>query len=303
MQYGLLLIATLSIGQAEPLGPGDHKRTITVDDLKRHHYIHVPPKYDPKQPAAVVVALHGAVMDAKLMERFTGLSETADKHNFIVVYPNGTGTGPGGLVQAWNAGLKNKNNKADDVKYLGKVLDDVEGALKVSKKRVYVIGLSNGGMMTYRLASAMSDRIAAVASVAGTMPVEKYEPKRPVPVVHFHGTKDELVPFKGPGKKEGVAGFLGVRSVEDTVMACVKANGCSEKPTETEIAMKEDKIKVIRKVYGKGKNDSEVVLYVVENGGHTWPGMTLSPPFLGLSTKNISANEIMWEFFQKHSLR
>jgi polyhydroxybutyrate depolymerase len=46
-----------------------------------------------------------------------------------------------------------------------------------------------------------------------------------------------------------------------------------------------------------------VVLYVVENGGHTWPGMTLSPPFLGLSTNNISANEIMWEFFQKHSLR
>ena len=303
MQFSLILIATLSIGQAEPLGPGDHKRTITVDDRKRHHYVHVPPKYDPKQPAAVVVALHGAMMDAKLMERFTGLSETADKYNFVVVYPNGTGTGLGGFIQTWNAGLRNKNNKTDDVKYIGKVLDDVEGALKVNKKRVYVIGLSNGGMMAYRLASAMSDRIAAVASVAGTMPLEKYEPKRPVPIVHFHGTKDELVPFKGPGEKKELAEFLNVRSVDDTVMACVKANGCSEKPTETEIPMKEDKIKVIRKTYGKCKDDSEVVLYVVENGGHTWPGMTLSPPFLGLSTNNISANEIMWEFFQKHSLR
>ena len=68
MQYSLLLIAALSINQAEPLGPGDHKRTITVDDTKRIHRIHVPPKYDPKQPAAVVLALHGAVMDGELME-------------------------------------------------------------------------------------------------------------------------------------------------------------------------------------------------------------------------------------------
>src|SRR6266851_240862 len=102
MQYSLLLLATLGIGQAGPLGAGDHARTITVDDLKRRHNIHVPPKYDPKQPAAVVLALHGAVMDAKMMERFTGLSETADQHNFIVVYPNGTG--PGGIIQTWNAG-------------------------------------------------------------------------------------------------------------------------------------------------------------------------------------------------------
>jgi polyhydroxybutyrate depolymerase len=299
MQYSLLLIATLSIGQAQPLGPGDHKRSITVDDLKRHHYIHVPAKYDPKEPAAVVLALHGAIMDAKLMEVFTGLSETADKHNFIVVYPNGTG--PGGFFQTWNAGLRNKNNKADDVKYLGKVLDDVEGVLQVNKKRVYVIGLSNGGMMTYRLASEMSARIAAIASVAGTMPVEKYQPARPVSVIHFHGTKDELVPYKGPGEKKEVADFMRVRSVDDTVMACVMANACYAKPTETEIAMKKDKIKVIRKEFGKGKDDSEVVLYVVENGGHTWPGMTLSPAFLGLSTNNISANELMWDFFKKHA--
>jgi polyhydroxybutyrate depolymerase len=301
MQYSLLVIAALSVGQAETLGPGDHRRTITVDGLKRNHIIHVPPKYDPKKPAPLVLALHGAIMDGRLMEKFTGLSETADKYHFIIVYPNGTG--PGGFFQTWNAGLRNKNNKTDDVKYLGKVLDDVESAVKVNKKRVYVIGLSNGGMMAYRVASAMSNRIAAIASVAGTMPIEKYEPRRPISVLHFHGTKDELVPFKGPGEKKELADLLGVRSVDETVMACVQANGCFVKPTETEIPMKKDKVKVIRKDYEKCKDDSEVVLYVIEDGGHTWPGMTLSPAFLGLSTNNISANDIMWEFFQKHSLR
>jgi polyhydroxybutyrate depolymerase len=296
MQYSLLLIAALSINQAEPLGPGDHKRTITVDDTKRIHRIHVPPKYDPKQPAAVVLALHGAVMDGELMEGFSGLSKTADKHNFIVVYPNAQ-------LFTWNAGLDTKNNKADDVKYLGKVLDDVESVLKVNKKRIYTVGLSNGGMMTYRVAAEMSDRIAAVGAVAGTMPVGKYEPKRPISVVHFHGTKDDLVPFDGPDKKKDVLGILKFRSVDDTVMTCVKANGCTELPRETLIRMKADKIRVIRKEYDKGKDGSEVILYVVENGGHTWPGSPLSPVFLGLSTNNINANEIMWEFFQKHPLK
>lgn len=298
MHYSLLLVTTLALGPGDSLGAGDHKRTITVDDVKRTHYIHVPPKYDPKKPAAVVMALHGALMDAKLMEGFTGLSGTADKHNFVVVYPNGK-------FLTWNAGIfpgdLNKLNNADDVKYLGKVLDDVESAVNVDKKRVYVAGLSNGAMMSYRLASEMSDRIAAIAPVAGTLAIEKYEPKRPVSVVHFHGTKDTLVPFNGPEKKKGMPSYLNFRSVEDTMLAAVKANGGKGKPTETEIEMKADKVKVIRKDYGKGKDGSEVVLYIIENGGHTWPGMTLAPAFLGVSTKNISANEVMWEFFEKHA--
>src|ERR1700692_1959880 len=86
-----------------------------------------------------------------MMESFTNLNETADKHNFVVVYPNGTG-----IITTWNAGqFPGKNNKADDVKYLGKVLDDVESVVKVNKKRVYACGLSNGAMMSYRLTRAL----------------------------------------------------------------------------------------------------------------------------------------------------
>jgi polyhydroxybutyrate depolymerase len=305
MQSSLLLIAALSIGQPDALGSGDHKRTISVDELKRVHWIHVPPKYDPKKPAPVVLALHGATMDAKMMEGFTGLNKTADDNNFIVVYP--TGTGPGGIFQTWNAGRfpgdLNKNNKADDVKYLGKVLDDVEGALKINRKRVYATGMSNGAMMSYRLASEMSDRIAAIAPVAGTIAVERYEPKRPVPVLHFHGTKDLLVPFNGHLKMKETPNFMRFLSVPDTMTLCIKANGCTETPTETEVDVKEDKLKVVCKAYNNGKEKSCVVLYVIENGGHTWPGSSLAPAFLGLSTKNFSANEVIWDFFRKYELK
>lgn len=305
MQYSLLLIAALSVSQPDALGPGDHRRTITVDNLKRGHWIHVPPKYDPMQPAPVVLALHGMGMDAKMMEFFTGLNKTADENNFITVYPNGTG--PGGLLLTWNAGLfpgdLNKKDKADDIKYLGKVLDDVESVLKVNKKRIYVTGMSNGGMMSYRLASEMSERVAAIAPVAGTMALEKYEPKRPVPVIHFHGTKDTLVPFNGPDRKKDIGKLLRFRSVDASILACVKANGGEETVAESDVDVKEEKLKVKRKTYSCAKGKADVVLYIIENGGHTWPGSQLAPAFLGLSTRNFSANDVMWEFLRKQALK
>lgn len=296
MQYSLIVMAALAIAQPEPLGPGDHKRTLTVDELKRPYWIHVPAKYDAKQPTPVVLVLHGALMDGKLMEGFSGLSQTADEHNFIAVYPSGQ-------LFTWNAGLfpGEKNNKTDDVKYLGKVLDDVAGVLNVNQKRIYVTGLSNGAMMSYRLASEMSERIAAIAPIAGTMAVEKYEPKRPVPVLHMHGTKDLLVPFDGPDRKKDTLGLMRFKSVPDTIAACLKANGCDEKAVETEVAAKKDKVKVTRKEYKNGK--APVVLYVVDRGGHTWPGRPLPPLMFGITAMNISANEVMWEFFKKHALK
>jgi polyhydroxybutyrate depolymerase len=156
-------------------------------------------------------------------------------------------------------------------------------------------------MMAYRVAAEMSDRIAAIGTVGGTLAIEKYEPKRPVSVVHFHGTKDTLVPFDGPKDKE--AKYLKFRSVDATMKACIQANGCADKGTETVLEMKHDKLKVTRKEWNQGKDGAEVVLYVIENGGHTWPGMDKGPPFLGASTMNINANEVMWEFFQKHPMK
>src|SRR5262249_2574796 len=160
-------------------------------------------------------------------------------------------------------------------------------------------GMSNGAMMCYRLASELSDRIAAIAPVSGTMATERCLNRRPVPVLHFHGTKDPLVSFGGPN--EYVSKSLTFKSVHDSVLSWARANGCPETPEVADAPdLADDGTAVQRKVYGPGKDGSEVVLYVIRGGGHTWPGRDPRTILLGKSTKDISANDLIWDFFRKH---
>lgn len=288
-------------GQVEPLGPGNHTRSLVVDNRKRSYFVHVPPEHDPKTPVPVVLALHGAAMNGPAMVTFSGLSTKADEAGFVVVYPSGTGTGP---FRAWNAGGfegKLAEGRPDDVAFIGKVLDDLGTVIKVDTKRVYACGMSNGGMMCYRLAAELSDRIAAIAPVAGTIAVAESKPTRAVPVIHFHGTRDTLVPFSRKNGK--TPSFLKVKGVEESVETWVKLNGCQEQPTTDVLSLEGDDLKVTRTTYGGGKQGAEVVQIVIEGGGHTWPGEEPPIGFLGKSAMNISANDLLWEFFQKHPMK
>jgi polyhydroxybutyrate depolymerase len=279
--------------------PGDYMRNLMMGEEKRSYLIHIPKNHDAKKPVPVVLALHGAAMNGPLMAGFCGLSETADKAAFVVVYPNGNGVFP---LLFWNAGGLRRpmaQGMPDDVDFIRKLIDDLGSVVKVDSKRVYACGMSNGGMMCYRLAAELSDRIAAIAPVAGTIAIEESNPKRPVSVIHFHGTKDKIVPF---GKAGGKTRFF-VKDVEASVQTWVKLNGCDEKP-KTDILTKEsDEMKVTRQTYGGGKDGTEVVLIAIEGGGHTWPGMIPMVSFIGKSTLSISANDLIWEFFQKHPLK
>jgi polyhydroxybutyrate depolymerase len=155
--------------------------------------------------------------------------------------------------------------------------------------------------MCYRLAAELSDRIAAIAPVAGTIAIEESKPKRAVPVIHFHGTKDTFVPFEmAKGKTPA---FMKFKGVEDSVQTWVKLNGCDEKSKMETISKEGDEMKVTRKTFGGGKDGAEVVLVVIDEGGHAWPGMTPPASFMGKSAKNVSANDLMWEFFQKHPMK
>jgi polyhydroxybutyrate depolymerase len=285
----------------DPLGPGDHARKLTVDGRERAYLVHVPKNYDPKTPTPVVLALHGAAMDGSMMVWFSGLSKKADDAGFVVVYPSGTGTGP---FRTWNAGGftgKMAEGKADDVAFIGKVLDDLGTVVTVDEKRVYACGMSNGGMMCYRLAAELSDRIAAVAPVAGTIAIDESKPKRAVPILHILGSKDAIVPFvMATGKPPP---FMKLKGVEESVQTWVKLNGCDEKPKTETISKDGDEMKVTRTIYGGGKDGAEVVLVVVEGGGHTWPGQEPPVGFIGKSAKNVSANDLMWDFFQRHKLK
>jgi len=295
MNSAILAVSGLFLFQADSaIKPGLHTRSVEHEDVKREYLVHVPKNYDAKKATPVVLVLHGATMSGWIMTLFTGLPATGDRHNFISVYPNGqfatwnAGGFPGGLVK----------RKVDDVGYLRKVLDDVDSILNVDKKRVYATGMSNGGMMCYRLASEMSDRIAAIAPVAGTLALKKVDCKHPMPLLHIHGTKDFLVPFNGPANDSK---FFLFESVEGSLEPFLKLNDCGKAET-TELMCKNEKLKILRTRH-PGKDGCDVVLYKIEGGGHVWPGRGTNPAFLGAVPLDLDANEIIWEFFKKHSLR
>lgn len=286
------------------LDAGDHTRTLDVDQNSRVYTVHVPPSYNRAKPVPVVLVFHGGGSNVEQMVRFCGMNDKADKEGFVVVYPAGTGrlkrvlTFNGGNC----CGYAQRNN-IDDVKFVRMLLDDLATVVSVDKKRVFATGMSNGGIITYRLASELSDRIAAIAPVAGPMGTATCKPKRPVPVMHFHGTDDDFAPFTG-GKGRRSLTKTNFYSVEHSIQAWIKANGCSKKPVVTAEPNKtDDGMTVTRKTYGGGKNGSEVVLITIENGGHTWPGQKPIRDFLGKSTTDISANDLMWEFFKKHPMK
>ena len=295
------LVALLTIG-SNPLAPGDHTRTLQVDGRERSYLVHVPPKYDPEKPTPVVLIFHGAATNASIMVGFCGMNPKADEANFVAVYPNGTGTA--NLFLTWNSGGfqgPNADQRPDDVKFVSMLLDDLATVVNVDPKRVFATGMSNGGMMCYRLAAELSNRIAAIAPVSGTIAISDYKPMRPVPIMHFHGTADKIVPFTGPN---GTPKFLTFKSVEETIRLCVKTNGCPETPTVTDLPDNiDDGTTAKQKTFGPGTDGAEVVLVEIEGGGHTWPGQEPPVRFIGKSTKDISANDLMWAFFQKHPMK
>ena len=290
------------VSAPRPLGPGDHDRKLTVDGRKRSYLVHVPPGYDASKAIPVVLVLHGAATNGRITVQFTGMNAKSDQAGFIAVYPNGTGAGE--LILTWNAGGLPEafsNGRPDDVAFIRAVLDDLAGSLNVDPRRIHAAGMSNGGMMCYKLAADLADRIASIAAVTGTMTFSNPKPSRPISVIHFHGTADTIVPFNGPSGNSPRG--MGFKSVEETIRAWREVNGCPSEPiVKNEPDSADDGTTVTRKTYGPGKDGAEVVLIEIKNGGHTWPGRKPMVAFLGKSTFDVSANDLMWDFFQKHPL-
>ena len=296
-----LLALTMTFA-ATPLTPGDTTRTLTVGERDRSYLVHVPPGYDAKQPTPVVVAFHGGGSNPEQMARFSGLSEKADQAGFIVVYPAGSGRVAEALT--WNAGNccgYAQRQNIDDVGFVAALLDDLARAANVDPKRVYATGMSNGALMSYLVADKLADRFAAIAPVGGPMGTEKCQPARPVPVIHFHGTEDAFAPYAGGVGRSSIT-RTNFYSVQHAIDAWVAANGCQAEPQEEALPdMAKDGMHVTRKIHPGGRDGAEVILYTIHDGGHTWPGKQPKLKWLGPSTSDISANDLMWEFFVKHA--
>jgi polyhydroxybutyrate depolymerase len=276
-------------GPLDALGQtaGTESKTLEFGGRMRAYLVHPPKGYDGKTPLPLVLVLHGAVQGATNVERMSGMSVKADKENFLVAYPNGTSRS--GLAPTWNAGAccgYAMTKKVDDVGFLSALIDRLERDYTVDPKRIFVTGISNGGMMSYRLACELADRVAAIAPVEGAQDVE-CRPSGPVSVVIFHGTADLLVPYKGGRTPFQIGPVRTDTSVRSTVAFWVKQDGCSTAPKHEETSQ----LRI--DTYSGCKDGTGVALYTIKGGHHMWPGTPLS-------RNQVPATDIMWSFFATH---
>ena len=295
------------VSQDEQLG--NHRGSIIWDGLERTYLLHIPPSWNKTNPMPLLIALHGGGGTSEGMMEVTtngGFNTLSDKEGFIVAYPDATD-------KHWNDFrndmLAADVEEIDDVGFISALIDHLVETLNVDPNHVYVTGMSNGAMMTHRLALELSDKITAVATVAGNIPEDQSQsdiiPKRAIPVLIISGTDDPMMPWDGgyvvKQPKRGK-----VISVPETVKYWVNYNRCSPTPTITwgPDRYPQDGTRVRREVYSKDKNGTEVILYAVEGGGHTWPGGSshLRKIIAGKTSKDINANEVIWDFFKKHAI-
>lgn len=287
-----------------------YDRTIKVGGLQRNYKAHVPPGHDGRTPMALVIVFHGGVGTAYSAEMQSEMSSTADKAGFVVAYPEGLGkAGMPNVAKSWNGGQccpPASERKIDDVAFIAAMIDDLAERVKIDRKRVYATGLSNGAIMSYRLACDLSEQIAAIAPIGGPDATTTCNPSRPVSVIHFHGTTDPCSPFKGGPGGGCAARALGLTpkplfdtpSIPDIVQTWAKRIGA---PPRGRVSLKKGAVTCT--AYGPGREGAEVALCAIEGGGHTWPGGVdkLSESLVGTVNRDISANEVMWDFFRKHA--
>lgn len=271
--------------------PGDHYESITVDGLKRTYLLHIPKNFDGKKSLPLLLSLHGGFGNASYQSSKTGISDLSDKENFIVAYPEAYKN-----YGHWNDGRG--LSKADDVKFVSTLIDNLVKRLSADPKRVYACGVSNGGIMSYRLGLELSGKIAAIVSVAGSqaslLPLGR--PDCFVPFMEIHGTADTLVPWKGG--KAGVGGT--VLSVEESLRRWTIFNNASSIPTVTDLPHKDpkDKTRVARLEYKDVSGKTMVSLIKITGGGHGWPRGDKTD---GGMTKDIDATQEVWNFLKNYT--
>ena len=297
-------------GSTPAVPPGETKQTVVSGGTTYSYFQHVPPGYDGTTPLPLVVDFHGWSEGAAIHRTMTGLEPFGDTHGFITITPQAPGA-----AQNWTVDV----GSPDDV-FVGALLDQVESTLCVDTNRVFATGLSYGAFMISTLACTYSARIAAIAPVAGIRNPKGCKPKRPVPVLAIHGTKDPFIGYQGgygssvaalpspdgSGKTIGqtatpeqLAAASKGTEIPGITAAWAKRNGCSKRPKQTKVA---DDVTLIRYRCPK---DATVELYRVTDGGHAWPGSQFSKAVervVGKTTFSISANDVIWKFFQDHPL-
>jgi polyhydroxybutyrate depolymerase len=259
----------------------------------RRYLLYVPKSYDHSKATPLIISIHPAATWAAVEKNMTQWNDLADQHGFIVVYPNGSGAFFDGFTSGPHVWPGGRITLPRDVRFISELIDKLESQYNIDPNRIYADGISNGGGMAFALSCNLSDRIAAVGTVAAAH-VEPWECRdsKPVPTMVFHGTDDKFAPYLGGKSPIAPRPFA---NIPNWTAQVAQRNQCKGSPVETRISPH-----VRRLAYAGCAAD--VIFYTIEGGGHTWPsgGNPYPEWIVGKTTDEINASRMLWEFYMQH---
>lgn len=298
----VLLAMTLcaaGIAVAPGAWAADRAGELQAAGQNRNFSVHIPDGAPPAGGFPLVLAFHGGGQQAAAMRRLTNLDAVADLRRFIAVYPDG-------IDRHWNDGRSTIKNPQDDIGFVSVLIDQLQRSYPIDRARIYATGLSNGALFAQRLGCNLSDRIAAIAPVAGTLPADiatTCRPTRPIAVLQIGGTADPIMPFEGGNVADfgGIGEGGTVLSVADTAAFWARHNGCSAPGAALPMppTAPGDPTRIVSTTYGGCVPAGSVKLLTVIGGGHTWPGglQRPRPALTGRKSDQIDATGAIIDFF------
>lgn len=266
-------------------------QSVWHNGVNRTYILYLPANYDGQEAVPLLFNFHGYTSNANAQMIYGDFRPIADTAGFIIVHPQGTLDDEG--KTHFNVGWG--GSSTDDVGFTDLLLDSLIANYNVDESRVYSTGMSNGGYMSYYLACQLSDRIAAVASVTGSMTPLQYNgcsPTHPTPILQIHGTQDNVVPINGANW---------TRAIDDVIQYWVNYNNCDTDPEINAIPNTNatDQSTVDHMVYKNGDNGVQTEYFKVNGGGHTWAGSAI--PNSG-TNYDINASQEVWKFFSRYDI-
>lgn len=308
-RLGLMLGTILILfGPGCPAGPGRTRHTLESGGIQRNYVLHLPMQFSQERAWPLVIALHPFAGTGPMMARTTGFDALADEEGFIVCYPEG-------VTFLWNGDPTDETKgllveDANDVGYISDLIDHLVAEYDADPARVYITGASNGGLMTERLACALSDRIAAAAPVMITLP-EGFpawcDSGAAVPMLMILGVDDPFFPWEGGLVEQGPNSTQRYLSAAETVNFWVERNNAATDPVIEALPDTDpnDGTRVYRESHAGGEPGADFVFCRVEGGGHTWPGSELnvleSLAGVGRVSRDFDASRMIWDFFKTKS--
>ena len=281
--------------------------TILVDGVERDFILYRP---GTEKYRALVFVMHGYTSSASIIMSYSGMNEIALEENFLVVYPQGTLDQRGNAF--FNVGYEfHADVEIDDEKFIKHLAMDLVKRHEIDPRNVFATGMSNGGDMSYLLACNASDIFSAIASVAGVMMkkiMDECRPERPLPVFEIHGTEDELSSFDGDiGNEDGWGPYY---DQSTSIKYWVDQNGLEQREqNRMQDKDKNDGSSIIFERYWDDTKQSEVWFYIVEGGGHNWPGAASKLRwwknpilwyFLQGGNRDVDSSREIWSFFERY---